>query len=211
MKRNDSSKDKGSNIVLKIGITYIIPIFLAICGLTLVFTDVWKEIFVRCYFSKNYDLDGTDNDTIASYNVNNKSINMPTIETKFATIEILSISLKEDIYQGSYDDIMSLGIGHNTLSKLPGFGENCILRGLNSKQFKNLDKVKKDDEVIITTEYGKYFYKVSDISTVAKDDESFMKKFKHEEKLTMYTDYPFGQMVNTGQKYVVTCDFIRCE
>ena len=53
MKKNDGSKDKSSNIVLKIGITYIIPIFLAICGALIIFTDLWKQTFRRFYFLCN--------------------------------------------------------------------------------------------------------------------------------------------------------------
>ena len=210
MKKNDGSKDKSSNIVLKIGITYIIPIFLAICGALIIFTDLWKQTFRRFYFYENYENTEKTPNEINSLEVNGKRIFVPSAAENFATIKIPAINLDEDIYEGSYNEIMTLGIGHYPFSGLPGFNRNCILKGLNNSEFDNINKLQNGDEVIIETDYGEYSYKVSEINVYKKDDESFMECYGGKEKLTLYTDYPFDDSsANTGQKYVVICEHVK--
>lgn len=213
MNQNDSSKknNKSSNIVLKIGITYIIPIFLAICGVLIICTDVWKQVFNKLYFYDNSETISKIDDSLTTLQINNEKIHIPKAAESFASIKIDSINLTEDIYEGSYNEIMALGLGHYSFSGLPGFGRNCIIRGTKTDEFSQLNKVKNGDRVLVSTDYGEYYYEVTQTKVYEKDDDSFLDCYSKEEKLTLYTDYPFDNTLNTNQKYVVTCKFISCD
>ena len=213
MKRNDSShkKSKSSNIVLKIGITYIIPIFLAICGATIISIEGWNALFERCCFSPNKTSETADI-KLAEYTINGKAVNKPFLCQQFATVSVNSVGINEaNVYEGYKEKTLKLGIGHNIASYIPGEGRVTALLGYGSMEFGKLKNINKDDQVIITTSYGKYYYRVSEITTAEKTNENFIDYNEKTEKLVMYTDYPFDTVGETKQYCVVSCNFEKVE
>lgn len=81
-------------------------------------------------------------------------INIPTIDIEFPIVE------------GSNRANIAVAIGHMKGTSVLGGEGNCVLAGhhggIYGVFFKNLEKLKKDDKVVLTDEYGKsYTYKVS--------------------------------------------------
>lgn len=211
MKKNDGSKDKSSNIVLKIGITYIIPIFLAICGAVMIFKEAWSYTFERFYFSPNINSEESKI-KLAEFNINGQKVNKPFLYQQFATITVNSIGINEaNIYEGYRYDTLKLGIGHHISSKIPGEGGVTVLLGYGSMEFGKLKNINIGEEVLVTTSYGKYYYKVYDTKIVEKTDENFIDYNEKVEKLIMYTDYPFDAVGETNQYFVVSCSFEKVE
>lgn len=211
MKKNDGSKNKSSNIVLKIGITYIIPIFLLIFGLILISSQAWRMLFERTYFISQDKSDSITLERMA-YNINGKEVAKPYIMQKFASLTVDSIGINNvDIYEGKDDQSLLKGIGHDIGSNMPGENMLCVLTGYRNVYFGKLRNIEKDDEVKIETSYGTYYYEVDNIDVTDRDIFDFINYFEKGEKLVMYTQYPFESVGTTTQLYVVTCRFMRVE
>lgn len=211
MKKNDSSKNKSSNMVLKIGITYIIPIFLAIFGLICVSQEGWRYLFGRLYFFGNKDTNISQMQK-TEYKINGHIVTRPDNTNYFAKLTIESVGIEEaNIYEGHFDQSLKLGIGHYSGSSMPGQNQTCALTGYNSKEFNRLKNIKKDDSVAIKTSYGTYYYKVNDIQITDKEIYEYVDFFKKGEKLILYTQYPFDTIGKTNQLYVINCEFLKVE
>lgn len=215
MKQDISSKNKSSNIILKIGITYIVPIFLVVIGAFIVMLYCWNYLFGKLYFGEG-SLDSINKSYAAesqraSYNMNGKEIIKPYMHEKFAKIDIGTIGLYADIYEGTLEKSLEMGIGRNVRGGMPGEGRNCVLKGYRSGEFAKLKDVKIGDEVKIETEYGKYYYKVVKMDIINIDQLETMDYFGKTEKLTLCTGYPFEALGKEQQEYIVSCEFLRVE
>ena len=143
-------------------------------------------------------------------NFNNKNINIkdikieldkdsrgnyPKTESLWGTLEIKSAKIKTNLYKGS-DEMLKYGALHHNETYFPTDGR-VILIGASNQYFKDLDKVKKNDEVTIKTIYGTYKYKVYK-TRIRKNDyiNSEIENFDTE-TLILYTN------LNDTQKVVV--------
>lgn len=135
---------------------------------------------------------------------------IPSYGEEFAKLNIPSLNFYKSIYEGDSDEVLSLGLAHAETSTLPGENGNVIIGGHRdiSNGFSELRDIKKDDEVIIETSYGNYYYRVSEIKIVDKNDKEVGAVSDHE-KLTMYTCYPFDYIGHAPNRYVVICDFVK--
>lgn len=215
MTRSDSSKSnhKSSNIIKKIGITFIIPIFLAICGALIVLSSGWKYISTGLTYGNLIFQKPEINENALQrrvYRINGKDVYRPFLRDAFATIKIPSINLDKTIYEGDDDETLAMGIGHYQGSLLPGERGNFVISGHRDTDFMPLQDIKMGDEVIVETSYGKYHYKVSSIDIVKPEDVSLVAPTKYE-KLTMYTCYPFSFIGNAPERYVVSCEYVSVE
>ena len=60
------------------------------------------------------------------------------------------------------------------------------------------------------TEYGTYYYKVSNIWIAEKNDKTVLMP-ADKEMLVMYTCYPFYYIGAAPQRFIVECEFIKVE
>ena len=204
------NKNKSFSLVRKIGITIIIPIFLAILGVLLILSAGWNYISV-----------GKDLGAILfakppvvlerkTYIINDKKIERPVIGDEIAKLKIPSIEIDKSVYQGVTEKQFRLGIGHHTNSTLPGEGGKVILAAHRDGFFAPLQYINEGDEVVVETEYGKYHYKVSKIWITDKDDRNVCEPADHE-MLVMYTCYPFNYIGSAPDRYIVECEYIKVE
>lgn len=209
-KRHSKSKHSKLSLVKKIGISFVIPIFLAIVGGILVLTVGWNYILKAfefgdaIFYKTRADLDRYE------YNINDVEFLEPIYGEKIATLEIPAVELNNVIYQGDDEGQLSIGIGHNIYSTFPGEGGKVVLAAHRDGYFAPLQYVEIGDEVIVKTDYGTYYYAVENIRITEPDDLTVTEPTDRE-MLTMYTCYPFSYIGNAPQRYIVDCEFVRVE
>ncbi|MCD4756170.1 sortase [bacterium] len=103
----------------------------------------------------------------------------PILEKLNTKLEIESIGVKGNIFQGSDSNTLEKGFWHFPLSKYPGQKGNVVVishRYLHippaKNTFFNLDKVRKGDSLFFTQEGNSYNYIVSEVKIVEKNDIS---------------------------------------
>lgn len=135
-----------------------------------------------------------------------KLVDYPYYGEKFAKIKIPAMKLELPLYHGDTLKILRKGVGHHGGSYYPGENGTILLAAHNtSKFFKNLDVLKKSDEIVIEAKYGTFKY-IVDSSKVVKETDIEAFEIKQDgEKLIMYTCYPMHQSVvgRRTKRYVV--------
>ena len=204
MKKN---KKINSKLLKHIGITFVIPIFLAIGGCLLVLSAGWN-LFAQTY-ALGSSLFVKPNNTLekVAFDINDHQVYRPDLGTEFATLKINSVNLNKRIIHGDGDLELKKGIGHYAGSTLPGEGGNVVLSGHRDTVFRPLEGIKIDDEVEIETDYGVYKYKVAN-TRVTNPNDTTVTMPTDNEKLTMYTCYPFNYVGRAPNRFIVECDYI---
>lgn len=126
--------------------------------------------------------------------VNLSDIQFPEQGDQYAQIECNDIELNAPVYWGDTNRILNAGVGQYMGSFLPGYGRTILLAAHNTTYFYCLKDAQKDMIVTITTNYGKYEYKIDDIQVIAATDAEKMSSgwlSATQEQLIMYTCYPF--------------------
>ena len=111
--------------------------------------------------------------------------NYPKTDSLYGKIEIPSLKISTKLYKGS-DELLKYGALHHRETHLPGEGRPILIAASN-KYFKNLDSLKKGDEINIETVYETYSYKV--IKTRIRKKEKIEEDLNlKEEILILYSD-----------------------
>jgi sortase A len=132
----------------------------------------------------------------------------PSYYDEYAILKIKSIGLEEKVAFGDSPDILAGNIGHTTTSYLPGEGKTIIYSGHNYK-LNNLDRLNQNDEILITTSYGEFTYKVVDTRIMNVFDYNDIKVDTDNERLILYTCYPFSNLVYGNKRYVVFAELTK--
>lgn len=199
-------RSKSSSIARKIGIMFIIPISLAICGALIILSVGWKYITAGLDLSSFLFASTPIELAKTEFKVNNEQITRPDLGENFATLKIPSINLEKPIFHGDGKAQLSQGVGHFAGSTIPGEGGNVVLAAHRDTAFRALEDIKEGDEVIVSTYYGDFTYKVSNIRITNPDDTTVCEP-TDKEQLTLYTCYPFNFIGSAPQRYVVVCDY----
>ncbi|NLK93693.1 MAG: class D sortase [Clostridiales bacterium] len=208
--RGSESKQKNYSIARKIGITFIIPIFLAIIGGVLVLSAGWNYITSGLDFATLVFAKPQVNLEKKEIEIDNQKTTKPNTGDEIGTLSIDSVAMNVTVYQGDYEEQFKLGAGHNELSALPGQKGKVVLASHRDGYFAPLEFVKEGDEVVLSTSYGKYIYKISKI-WVADPKDMTVTAPVDREMLVMYTCYPFHVLGHAPNRYIVECEFDRCE
>lgn len=137
-------------------------------------------------------------------NEENMIENYPEYGTQYATIEIPNIDVELPVYFGDTLEILKKGVGHSSGSYFPGEGGSIIYMGHNSqKVFRRFSELEKGNEIIVTTSYGKYKYKIYDMQLIKETEKDKLPIQVEKEILMVYTCYPFNNIGYTTQRYVV--------
>ena len=204
MKKN---KKINSKLLKHIGITFVIPIFLAIGGCLLVLSAGWN-LFAQTYaLGSSLFIKPNSSLEKVSFDINNQQVYRPDLGTEFATLKIDAVNLQHRIIHGDGDLELKKGVGHYAGSTLPGEGGNAVLSGHRDTVFRPLEGIKIGDEVEIETDYGVYKYKVAN-TRVTNPNDTTVTMPTDNEKLTMYTCYPFNYVGRAPNRFIVECDYI---
>ena len=134
----------------------------------------------------------------------------PKLGEKVGTITLESLDLSWPIIEGTEDDQLSKGVGHYIGSVLPGIYDNSILSGHRSTVFGRLGELKKGDRILVETSAGTFVYVITKFKVVDRDDQTVIQP-TDDPTLTLTTCYPFGNVANTTEAYIVTAKLVSSD
>jgi sortase A len=141
--------------------------------------------------------------TNVELSVNIKDIQFPELGEHYAMLSCERIGLEVPVYWGDTQKILSAGVGHFMGSFLPGFERSILLSAHNNSYFKPLETIQVGDIITYDTNYGVFQYLIDEVSIInATEAERMldgMLNYK-DEKLIMYTCYPFNPFVSNKEK-----------
>lgn len=141
--------------------------------------------------------------------LNLKDIEFPDVGSEFGKIEIKRVGLQTQLYYGDSENILLKGAGLFQGSFMPGFNKTTLIAGHTIPYFQKFGVVKAGDEVDISTHYGKYTYKVTDIKIGDHNDGSMYDLGQIEkEQLILYTCYPLDGIGFKDDRLFVYADKI---
>lgn len=145
------------------------------------------------------------------YDVNeNKLTSYPEYGTQYATIEIPKINIDLPVYFGNTMEILKKGVGHSSGSYFPGEGGSIIYMGHNSKKvFRRLGELKIGDKIAIKANYGEFNYEIYDTQIVEETETYKLPIQENDEKLMIYTCYPFNNIGYATHRYVVYANLVK--
>ncbi|MHB8132150.1 MAG: class D sortase [Mobilitalea sp.] len=127
-------------------------------------------------------------------------VQFPEYETEYAALSCKRIGMDAPVYWGDTKEVLKAGVGNYIGSFMPGFNKPILLSGHNNTFFKPLQKIEIGDVITYDTNYGTYKFEVSEITILYVTDAiATTKKLlsSEEEKLILYTCYPFETLVGT--------------
>lgn len=138
-----------------------------------------------------------------------KDIEYPKVGSEFGKIEIKRIGLETRLYYGDSENILLKGVGLYQGSFMPGFNKTTLIAGHTIPYFQKFGKVKAGDEVDVSTHYGKFTYKVTDVKIGDHNDGSMYDlSQKSKEQLILYTCYPLDGIGFKDDRLFVYADKI---
>ena len=123
--------------------------------------------------------------------------------TFLGTIQIASLKMKVNLFEGTEAKALSKGAGHYSKSVMPGESDNSVIAGHRDTVFAALGKIKIGASIKITTRYGSYTYRVTGTRIVDKDDRTVIVPTESA-TVTLSTCYPFRFIGNAPQRFVVS-------
>ncbi len=148
-----------------------------------------------------------DSDVAQTFNeektVNIKDIQYPKLGEHYAMLSCKRIQLEAPVYWGDTTRILNAGAGQFMGSFLPGFDRSILLSAHNTTYFKPIEQIQVGDIVIYDTNYGEFQYIIDEVSIMnVKDAEDMLERILAlpEEKLIMYTCYPFQSFAGKKEK-----------
>ena len=116
-------------------------------------------------------------------------IELPENNTCYA--EINSRHIKAKIHYGVSEEAMIKGLCHDSKTSMPGFNKPILLKGYYGTDLEKIDKVKVDDEITVTTNYGVNTYQVKECGSFKNSAEVPYNTKSDSEQLIITTDYNF--------------------
>ena len=197
----------------------IYPILITFVNLILV------KIAFKCFISNvDIDLDAVllDNSPRFEKNIGNifteesknenqavkiSDLQFPKTNEEYGKFEIDSLKISASLIFGDDPSVLKQGIGQFNGSCIPGYGGTILTTGHNY-MFPEIDKIQTGDIIQITTSYGLYKYRVSDIKILDKSEYQKIKIKDDKEQLIYYTCYPFTSLSDASSRYFVFADYI---
>jgi sortase A len=125
-------------------------------------------------------------------------------------IEIPAIMLKSPLYFGITDATFDRGVGWWPNTAMPGEVGNVVLGGHRTswpKPFRYVDLLEPGDEIVFTTDTGRFVYAVSR-TEVVYPDAMWIVDQTPTATATLFACHPLG---STAQRIVVFADYVRQE
>lgn len=123
--------------------------------------------------------------------------------TYIGVIQIASLKLKVNIFEGTGAQALAKGAGHYVKSVMPGESDNSVIAGHRDTVFAALGKIKMGAPILITTRDGTFFYRVTRTRIVDKNDRTVIVP-SESATVTLSTCYPFRFVGNAPQRFVVS-------
>jgi len=134
----------------------------------------------------------------------------PVEGDNIGSITIPDLNRKLTILQGTNENELNSGVGHFTQSVLPGEKDNCVISGHRETAFRQLDKLKVGNSIIVQTSAGTFTYEVNGTRIVHKDDRTVIVPTKNA-VLTLTTCYPLHFIGDAPDRYIVSAVLVKSE
>ncbi len=119
-------------------------------------------------------------------------------------ISIPAIGVRSAVVTGDNWDALQRGVGHHVGSANPGQGGNMVLSAHNDvyrEIFRDLEKLRQGDKIIVATQSREYVYVVSSTEIVAPTEIRVMDNSRKDTaQVTLITCYPYRR---DTQRYIV--------
>jgi len=125
-------------------------------------------------------------------------------------IEISAIGLEVMILEGTDDRVLRRAVGHIPGTSLPGQPGNVAIAGHRDTFFRPLRKIRKNDEITLTTLDGSYRYRV-DFTQVIDPENTRVLADSDEAILTLVTCYPFYFVGSAPKRFIVRAHEVPSE
>jgi sortase A len=125
-----------------------------------------------------------------------------TSRPSLGRIEIPTIGLAAMILEGTDARTLRRAVGHISGTPLPGQQGNVAITGHRDTFFRPLLKIRKDDEIRLTTLSGSYRYLVDSIKVVDPEDTEVLDN-SDDAILTLVTCYPFYFVGPAPKRFIV--------
>jgi sortase A len=136
------------------------------------------------------------------------SFSKPKVGVVIGSLYIPRLKRTVPIIEGTGTKELKKGVGHYLGSVLPGVSDNSVLAGHRESVFRDLGKLKLGDLVTVTTDYGKFVYKVHKIRIVMANDRTVIVPTP-DAVLTLSTCYPFNLVGSYPKRYIVQAGLIN--
>jgi sortase A len=140
----------------------------------------------------------------------NVAVRAPKKGERIGTLSIPALKLRLPIVEGTDESQLDKGVGHFSMSVMPGQPDNCVLAGHRDTVFAQLGQLKGGDELIVQTETGMFTYEITKIRIVDKDDKTVIVPSDHA-ILTVSTCYPFRYVGFAPKRYILVADLVASE
>ena len=117
-------------------------------------------------------------------------------------IEIPRIGVSTIVFEGTGDNVLSIGVGHLSGTSLPGEQGNVVLAAHRDTFFRPLRSVQKYDRIVMVTPAGKRLYQVESTAIVSPNYLEVLAPTPGE-TLTLVTCYPFEWFGHAPKRFIV--------
>jgi len=126
------------------------------------------------------------------------------------SLTIPALNRKLTLMEGTEEKELKKGVGHFIQSVLPGEKDNCVISGHRETAFRELNKLKVGNSLIVQTSAGIFTYEVSGTRIVHKDDKTVIVPTENA-VLTITTCYPFNFIGDAPDRYIVSAVLVKTE
>ena len=127
----------------------------------------------------------------------------PEYGTKYGDLSIDSLDVDLPLYYGDTLSILRNGVGHSSGSYFPGEGGTIVCMAHNTRGYLyNLSDIEIGDNIVITTTYGEFTYKVEETKIVPETQVDAVSVSHGEEMLILYTCYPTNTFGHATQRFI---------
>jgi sortase A len=117
-------------------------------------------------------------------------------------IEVPRLHLAASMANGDDDGTLRVAVGHLPDTPFPWQNGNSALAGHRDTFFRELQRVRANDDLRVTTPYGDYTYRVTRTVIVTPEDLSVLDPTA-EPTLTLITCYPFSYVGHAPKRFIV--------
>ncbi len=132
----------------------------------------------------------------------------PAFGQEIGRITIESANIVAPVIQGDNDEILEVAVGHGFAYALPGENGLVVASAHRNTLFSSLGEVEIGDEILFSTYWGDYTYRVEEQVIFHMDDASLLQSEVSEETLILYTCYPFEFIGNAPDRYAIICSLV---
>lgn len=120
-------------------------------------------------------------------------------------VRVLGEGMQRAVLTGATGSSLAFGLGHVDGTAPPNAPGNCVVAGHRDSWAEFLEELSPGDELGLDSRGGACTYRVTGAKVVSQRDGSVLRSTSSP-RLTLVTCYPFGGLLQTPWRYVVTAE-----